>query len=81
MFRIKNLLKKSDVEIYKPSDETTITYQSTSFGRVYKRMLNEFAYNLLGQRVLYTDTLSNQCMKFIYPEEEQVLNSHLGSQV
>jgi hypothetical protein len=43
--------------------------------------MNEFIIAMFGGKIAYKDIILKDRLKFIFPEERDVLDSHLGSEV
>ena len=55
MMRVKSIIQSwTD---FKPSDETEIIYQCTSFGKLYPKLLIDFINNILGKKIDVTNQL------------------------
>ena len=66
-------------DMFKVNENTQIIYQCTSFGRLYPKLVTEFIMNIMGGKINFNDVLQKQRLKYIFPESEQVLATHLGS--
>jgi len=79
MLKVSDIMSKCDD--FKVTGDTQITYQCTSFGKIYSKMINEFIMSMFGQKINFKDIMMKDRLKFIFPEEKQVLESHLGNTV